>query len=38
MPIVHSKLCNITLVATKVHMLLRSYVLLIWMRDKRELV
>ena len=35
---VHFKLRNITLVATKVQGILRSYVVLTWMRDKRELV
>lgn len=34
----HSKLCNTTLVATKQHATLRSYVVLIWMFVKRELV
>ena len=34
---VHFKLRNITLVATKVQGILRSYVVLTWMRDKREL-
>ena len=32
----HSKLCNIKFVPTKVHVMLRSYVMLTWMRDKRE--
>jgi hypothetical protein len=36
--LIHSKLCNITLVATKVHMILRNAVVLTWMCDKRELV
>ena len=34
----HSKLHNIMLVATKVHVTLKSSVVLTWMRDKRELV
>ena len=33
---IHSKLRNFTLVATKVHMLLRSSVVLTWMHDIRE--
>ena len=35
---IHSKLLKITLVATKVHVILRSFVVLTWMRDKRGLV
>ena len=35
---VHSKLRSITLVATKVHMILRSFVVLTLMRDTIELV
>ena len=31
---VHSKLCDITLVATKMHVTLRNYVLLTWMCDE----
>ena len=38
MPIIHSKLCNITHVANKVHVILHSYVVLTWMRDIRELM
>ena len=34
----HSKLCNVMLVTTKVHMILRSGVVLTQMRDKREVV
>lgn len=34
----HSQLHNITLVATKVHLVLRSFVVVTWMRDRRELV
>ena len=34
----HSKLCNITFVATKVHMILRRYVVLTWVRDSIEVV
>jgi hypothetical protein len=35
---VHSKLRSITpVVATKVHMILRSFVVLTWMRDTNEL-
>lgn len=33
-----SKLRNVTLVATKEHMILRSYVVLMWMHDKRDVV
>ena len=33
-----SKLCSITPVATKVHMILRSFVVLTWMCDTIELV
>jgi hypothetical protein len=29
---IHSKLCSITLMATKVHVILRSFVVLTWMR------
>ena len=36
--LIHSKLCSITLVATKVHMISRSLVVVTWMRAKRELV
>ena len=36
--LVHSKFHNITLVATKVHMTLRSFVVLTWMRGTIELV
>jgi hypothetical protein len=32
------KLYNITLVATKVHVILRSFVVLTWMWDKKKLV
>ena len=35
---VHSKLCSITPVATEVHMILRSFVVLSWMCDTIELV
>ena len=35
---VHSKLRSITPVATKVHIILRSFVVLTWMRDTIELV
>jgi hypothetical protein len=35
---VHSKLRSITLVATKVHVMLRSSVVLTWMCDTIELV
>ena len=35
---VHSKLHSITLVTTKVHMVLRSFVVLTWMRDIIELM
>jgi hypothetical protein len=35
---IHSKLRSITLVATKVHMILRRFVVLTWMRDTIELV
>ena len=34
----HSKLCSITHVATKVHVILRSFVVLTWMRDTIDLV
>ena len=34
----HSKLCSITSMATKVHVILRSFVVLTWMRDAIELV
>ena len=33
----HSKLCSITHVATKVHVILWSFVVLTWMRDIVEL-
>ena len=33
-----SKLCSITPVATKAHVILRSFVVLTWMRDNVELV
>ena len=36
--LLHSKLRSITHVATKVHMILRSFVVLTWMRDTIELV
>ena len=36
--IVHSKLRSITHVATKVHVLLRSFVVSTWMRDTIDLV
>ena len=36
--LVHSKLCSIKNVATKVHMILWSFVVLIWMCDTIELV
>ena len=35
---VHSKLRSITSVATKVHVILRSFVVLTWMSDTIELV
>ena len=35
---VHSKLRSITLEATKVHVILRIFVVLTWMRDTIELV
>ena len=35
---IHSKLHSITHVATKVHMILRSFVVLTWMRDTIDLV
>ena len=35
---VHPKLCGITPVATKVHVLLRNFVVVTWMRDTIELV
>ena len=35
---VHSKLRSITPVATEVHVTLRSFVVLVWMRDTLELV
>ena len=34
----HSKLLSITHVVTKVHMILRSFVVLTWMRDTTGLV
>ena len=36
--LVYSKLCNIMLVATKVHVILCSLAVLTWMCDKREVV
>ena len=36
MTLKHSKLHNTMLVATKVHVMLRSFVVLTWMRDKRR--
>ena len=33
-----SRLHNITLVATKVHLILKSFVVVMWMHDKRELL
>ena len=36
--IIHSKLRSITPVATKVHVILRSFVVLTWMHDTIELV
>ena len=36
--VAHSNLYSITSVATKVHVILRSYTTLIWMRDTSELV
>ena len=36
--LVHSKLHSITPVATKLHVMLQSHVVLIWMRDNIELV
>ena len=38
MYLIHSKLCNITLVATKMHGILWSFVVLIWMCDTLGLV
>ena len=35
---IHSKLRNITPMATRVHMILQSFVVLIWMHDAIELV
>jgi hypothetical protein len=35
---VHSKLCSITPMITKVHVTLRSFVVLTWMRDTLESV
>ena len=35
---VHSNLSNIMPMATKVHMILRRYVVLTWMCDSKELV
>jgi hypothetical protein len=35
---VHCKLCSITPVATKVHVILRSFVVLTWMHDTIDLV
>ena len=37
-PLIHSKLHSITHVATKVHKILQSLVVLTWMRDNIELV
>ena len=36
--VLHSKLCSITHVATKVHVILWSFVVLTWMHDTIELV
>ena len=36
--LIHSKLCSITPVATKVHVILWSFLVLTWMRDTSELV
>jgi hypothetical protein len=36
--VVHSKLPSITPVATKVHMILRSFVVVSWLHDTSELV
>ena len=36
--LIHSKLRSITPVITKVHVILRSFVVLTWMRDTIELV
>ena len=36
--VVHSKLRSITHVVIKVHVILRSFVMLPWMRDNKELV
>ena len=36
--LIHSKLCSITPVATKVHAILWTSVVLTWMRDTIELV
>jgi hypothetical protein len=35
---VHSKLCIITPMVTKMHVILQSFVVLTWMRDTIELV
>jgi hypothetical protein len=35
---IHSKLCNITHVATKVYVILRNFLVLTWMHDTIELV
>ena len=35
---IHSKLCSITPMAIKVHVVLRSFVVLSWMHDAVELV
>ena len=35
---IHSELCSITHVATKVHVILRSFLVLTWMCDNIELV
>ena len=35
---IHSKLHSMTPVATKVHMILRSFVVLTWMRNTSELM
>jgi hypothetical protein len=36
--LIHSKLCNITHVATKAHMILQSFIVLTWMSDTIELM
>ena len=35
---IHSKLHDIMLVVTKVHVILKSFIVLIWMHDKKGLV